>query len=49
MHERVHYANRQNGFFEKNQEWGNGWESRVYGQNIDSPAEAWEFILKKNP
>lgn len=48
MHESVHYANRQNGFFEKNQEWGSGWESRVYGQNIDSPAEAWEFILKKN-
>ena len=48
MHESVHYGNAINGFFEKNQEWGNAWETYVYGRNIDSPSEAWDYILKKN-
>lgn len=48
MHETVHYANHVNGFFEKNHEWGGGWETVVYGQHIDSPQEAWNFLLKKN-
>jgi hypothetical protein len=47
MHESVHYGNAINGFFERNEEWGDAWETYVYGRHIDSPSEAWDYILRK--
>ncbi len=47
LHETVHYANNLNGFNEKRFEFGNGWETVVYGKYIDSPEMAGFYLLKK--
>ena len=47
LHETVHYANNLNGFDEEEFEFGNGWETVVYGKYIDSPEMAGIYILRK--